>query len=252
MGPVVLLTDFGADGHYAGIMKGVVRSLAPDADIMDLSHSVAPQDVRGAAFILMTGAAFFPPGSVFACVVDPGVGSERAVLCARGGGRLYLAPDNGLLSWLGRVQPFDSLRRVENDSLFLKPLSSTFHGRDIFAPVAARLASGMPDEDVGPAAEGMAEIPFPSFREGDESGEIIFRDCYGNCVTNVPCGLAGGKRFFYGEVPLGPAVESYSRAGEGLPAAVLGSGGFVEFSVNGGSFGRKYGAQAGSAFTIKY
>ncbi len=252
MRPVVLLTDFGAAGHYAGVMKGVVRSFAPEADILDLSHSVAPQDLREAAFILMTGAAFFPDGSVFACVVDPGVGSERAILCARGGGRLYLAPDNGLLSWLGRRTPFESVRRVENADLFLKPLSSTFHGRDIFAPVAARLAAGIPEEEVGPAVSGMVELPFPSFREGDKSGEIIFRDCYGNCVTNVPCAQAAGKRFFFGELELGVALESYSRAGENRPAAVLGSGGFVEFSVNGGNFGRQYGAQAGSAFTIKY
>ncbi|MDE2238229.1 MAG: SAM-dependent chlorinase/fluorinase, partial [Elusimicrobia bacterium] len=144
---IALLTDFGLQDPYVGVMKGVIADLAPRAKVVDLCHGLPPQDVRGAALFLRQSAPYFPKATLFVVVVDPGVGSDRRVLYARTRRHSFLAPDNGALSWL--PDPVLEWRSVVRRSLFLAQVSSTFHGRDLFAPVAARLSRGLPPSRLG-------------------------------------------------------------------------------------------------------
>lgn len=246
--PVVLLTDFGLSDPFVGVMKGVLASRRPGVEVIDLTHAVAPQDVRQAAFVLMESAAYFPSGSLFVCVVDPGVGSKRRILWARSARRQFLAPDNGLLSWAARREPLLELRAVTNRRLFLKPVSGTFHGRDVFAPVAAALAGGLEPARLGPRVRGLKRLPFPVPRRGRlrVRGEILAFDRFGNAVTNLTASeLPRGSRLGHRGADLGPLRTHYAAGPEGAPAAVAGSSGFVELSVRDGSFARRARASVG-------
>ena len=185
--PIVLLTDFGFKDSYVGVMKGVIRSISRDADIIDLCHNIMPQDVAEAAFVLEASYGYFPPGAIFVCVVDPGVGSDRAILCMKAHEQLFLAPDNGLLS----VIPESGGREiwaVEANEYFLKGTSMTFHGRDIFAPVAAHLAEGLEPSKLGPRVEHIRALRLPKpvrAADGSLRGQVVYIDQFGNLITNI-------------------------------------------------------------------
>jgi S-adenosylmethionine hydrolase len=147
---ITLTTDFGLDDEYVGVMKGVIVSIAPAVRIIDLSHNINRQAVQEAAFVVGAAYRFFPTGTVHVAVVDPGVGSDRKIILLRAGGHFFIAPDNGLLTLLFAEDIFEVAYEIINRDLFLKPTSTTFHGRDIMAPVAARLAVGLDMEAVGP------------------------------------------------------------------------------------------------------
>jgi S-adenosylmethionine hydrolase len=203
MPTIVLLTDFGHGSPYVGEMKGVIASLAPGVAVLDLSHDVRPQDVREGAFLLGEGWRRFPRGSVFVAVVDPGVGSERAIVALQARGAVFLAPDNGLLSHVWRelvsreTRPAASavsretpwrLFTVSNRRLFLPRVSATFHGRDVFAPVAARLARGLPLHFVGPRRVSLSTFPESRpepLRGGGLRGQVVYVDRYGNLITDL-------------------------------------------------------------------
>lgn len=153
MSVITLLTDFGTQDEYAGVMKGVILSLHPAALIVDISHQIAPQDVMQAAYMLRSSWQYFPAGTVHVTVVDPGVGGKRDILAAQYKRHFFLAPDNGILSMLAEEGDFQSLIRVENSGYFRNSVSRTFHGRDIFAPVAAHLSMGVKPENFGPRAD---------------------------------------------------------------------------------------------------
>ncbi|MBI5244879.1 MAG: SAM-dependent chlorinase/fluorinase [Elusimicrobia bacterium] len=244
-----LLTDFGHEDPYVGIMKGVLLSRAPEARIVDLSHGVAPQDVRSAALQLWAAVPYFPEGTLFLCVVDPGVGSKRAVLWARGRRHQYLAADNGLLTLAARRDSFREVRAVTNRSLWLPCVSRTFHGRDLFAPTAGALLAGLPPSELGPRRRGFRRLRWPKARRRSQKirGEIVAVDRFGNAVTNIPSkGLKLGTVFKAGgaEAKLMPC---YSAARPGAALAVAGSYGFVELSVREGSFAARTGVRAGEA-----
>ena len=232
---VALLTDFGSKDPYAGVLRGVILSRCPGANVVDLCHGIEPQYVRQAAFALMSSAPYFPEGTLFVCVVDPGVGSARRILWARSRRHSFLAPDNGLLSWLGPGERLLEVRRVTARSLFLPAVSATFHGRDIFAPVAAALAGGLSPSRLGPRARGLVRLRFP------RRPEVLFLDGFGNAVTNLrPADLRGarglkasGTRF--------PLRTHYGAVGRGLPLALVGSSGFIELSLREGRAGLKVG-----------
>lgn len=248
MPPIVLLTDFGRTDAFVGTMKGVILSRCPGAQLVDLTHEVAPQDIRRAAFLLMDAVPYFPDGSLFVSVVDPGVGSARPILWARSGRHSFLAPDNGLLSWVDRREPLKDLRRVENDELFLKPVSATFHGRDVFAPVAAALANGLEPARLGPRVRRIRRIPFPAPRRRGPTvrGEILLIDRFGNALTNLaPGDLPRGARLRHRGAELGPVRTHYAAVDAGAALAVLGSSGFVELAVRDGNFARDAGAATG-------
>lgn len=245
--PVVLLTDFGGRDHFAGVMKGVILGRDPRARVLDLSHDVPPQDVEAAAFILKAGVPYFPQGSLFVVVVDPGVGSGRGIIWARSKRHSFLAPDNGVLSWIAEDEPFLEIRSVSERRLWLSPVSPTFHGRDIFAPVAGRLSRGLSPARLGPKTSKIVKLPFPRVERGPGGvlGRVIAVDCFGNAVTNLKPRHVGTRSVFFKGRTLGTVRTHYAAARPRAALALYGSSGFLELSVRGGSFSERFKGRAG-------
>ncbi len=258
---IALLTDFGFRDSYVGVMKGVIRSICRSADIVDLSHNIMPQDVAEAAFVLSASYRYFPTGTIFVCVVDPGVGTDRAVLCMRAAGKVFLAPDNGLLSVIEEEAGREEVRRVSEQRYWLAEPSSTFHGRDIFAPVAAHLAQGVEIEKLGPVQRYIRKLRLPKpIRAADGSlrGEIIYIDQFGNLITNIRGSTLSGEdegpdeqvrvRVKRREVQGLAGAYADREAGELL--ALVGSSGYLEIAVNQGSAAELLGCEKGDSVTL--
>ena len=253
---VALLTDFGLSDAYAGVMKGVILGGAPYARIVDLTHAVLPQAVNQAAFLLETAWRYFPPGSIFLVVVDPGVGSSRRRLAVEAEGMTFVGADNGCLSgalsdhlrgprevgrpYQARPVRLDAAVRavsIENQALFRKPVSATFEGRDVFAPVVTFLANGGGVEEMGPRIDEL--LAFPSFRAPEDDGRlnglIVHIDTYGNLITDIRAGEAQEGMLFRIHGRDVPLVRTYASAREPSLVAVVGSSGFVEIAWPNGS-----------------
>lgn len=254
---ITLITDLGSRDGFAGVMKGVLLGRAPRVPVIDLTHEIAPGDIESAAFVLMTAWRHFPRGSVNLVVVDPGVGTSRAPLAIRKEGRFFVGPDNGVLTWACGSR-FDAAVELRNRRYRLVPESRTFHGRDIFAPAAAALASGVPLLRLGPRRREVLRLPFPAVSEGRRGrrGEAIAVDRFGNVVTNLDekltrsrwgarrlVAVAGGRRI--------PVVEAYGAVRPGAPLAVFGSAGFLELSVREGRADRGLGLRRGSRVAVE-
>jgi S-adenosylmethionine hydrolase len=255
---ITLTTDFGTGDGFVGTMKGVVLGINPRAVIVDITHGVPPGDIRAGAFSLMAASRFFPEGTVHVAVVDPGVGSRRRAIAVQTAGYVFVGPDNGVLSWALEQEKIKSIRQLENPKYFLKNISRTFHGRDLFAPVAAHLSRGLALARLGRELKEFVRIPWPEpiQRRGGIHGEIVHIDRFGNAITNIGTGLAGegrsavcevsGKRRsrcllmpFYGAVPVN------------TPVAVMGSSGLLEIAVNGGSAAEQFGLQIGDKVIVQ-
>lgn len=230
---VALMTDFGHQDPFVGIMKGVIASRAPKARVVDLCHDLAPGDITAAALALRASVPYFPKGTLFVTVVDPGVGSRRRIVWARTRTQSFLAPDNGVLSWL--PEKLIECRAVTNQSLFLSPLSGTFHGRDIFAPVAAALSRGTSPSRLGPVIGDLLKAPFPENR-------LLSFDRFGNALTSIP---SKGARSILYKGRSYPVRTHYAGVPSGKPLAVAGSSGLVELSVRDGDFRRRFKARPG-------
>jgi S-adenosylmethionine hydrolase len=261
MGVITLVTDFGADSGYPAAMKGVIYSIAPTATVIDISHGILRHHAREGAFLLWMTAAHFPQGTVHCAVVDPGVGTARAPLTIRSGGQLFVGPDNGLLvpaaRRLGSLETFV----ITNERFFRKPVSRTFHGRDIFAPIAAHLANGFPPEELGERIEKFAKLNFgEGVRQGSTlTGEILFIDSFGNLVTNISSALlrdfvkpeervtleSGSKstqaRF----------LETYGQAQENELFVTVGSHDQTEIAVNLGNAAQRLRARPTESLTLR-
>ena len=254
--PIVLTTDFGAADPYAGVMKGVILRISPGATVVDLTHQVQPQNVRQAAIILGASYRFFPTGSIHVAVVDPGVGtSRRAILVVTPAAR-FLAPDNGLLSFVladyldqpprepGRVSlpPNVTAYHLTNPRYWLSPVSRTFHGRDVFAPVAAHLSMGVPLQELGQPVTDLVWLPLPPpVQQGSSiQGEVIYADHFGNLITNIPGLELENKSGVVVEIK-GRRIDGLSLTfqagdqGEGTLLALEGSFGYLEIAVRNGS-----------------
>ncbi len=252
MGPIVLLTDFGLKDPYVGVMKGVIAGIAPRATVIDLSHGVPRHDVRAAAFCLRTSARFFPPESIFVAVVDPGVGGGRKILWARSGDSHFLAPDNGALAWL-EASPAE-FREVLPKRSGLVQVSTTFHGRDVFAPAAARLWQGEPPARLGPSVKPSIwpEFPTPRRSKGRIAGEVLYVDGFGNTVTNMKSSLVGPEsRVVFRGRDLGRLLGTYSEAPPKGPCAVAASSGYVELALREGSFAEERRVRIGEKVEIR-
>ncbi len=186
-GLIALLTDFGDSDIYVGVMKGVIKTIYPRAEFVDITHNIQPQNVRQAAFALLYAYHYFPNGTIFLVIVDPGVGSTRKPIAVQAGSHTFIAPDNGVLSYA--LAELDNIRAVElsNAVYQLFPPSNTFHGRDIFAPAAAHIAGGIPLERLGPLVDRVFRLPLPQMRiEGNRIvGQVIHIDHFGNVMTNI-------------------------------------------------------------------
>lgn len=254
--PVIsLLTDFGTTDPYVGMMKGVILARCPAAHIMDITHDVPPQNVAAAAYLLSASWSFFPPRTVHVSIVDPGVGSGRRILAASCRGHRFLAPDNGLLTAVFSEARPEKVFSVENDRLFLKPVSQTFHGRDIFAPVAAHLAAGMSLDDLGPPIDSWVTLPILEARRSDSGeivGSVIYVDRFGNLVTNVRGVMNVSSK---AEIAIAGRVirgltACYAGARPGELLAIIGSSGRVEIAVNQGSAHKVLGVSEGGQVRI--
>lgn len=241
-GFVALITDFGLQDDYVGLMHAAVSRVNPALRIVNLCHEVMPGNIEAASFLLERDAPFFPEGTVFVCVVDPGVGSNRAMIAARIESHLYIAPDNGLLDPLLSAHPDHRVRRIENKALFGPAMSSTFHGRDIFAPVAAHLASDIPFEQVGPKAEEWVkgESLKPVLRGKQLHGKILWVDRFGNLVTNIDHHEIEGYDITVSRKVL-RQVTTFSEGAIGETVWMIGSKGTVEIVVNNGSASKLLG-----------
>ena len=247
------MTDFGTRDYYVGAMKGVILSINPDARIIDITHEIEPQNVISAAFVLSACYRDFPPATIFVCVVDPGVGSKRLAIVIESNGSKFVGPDNGLFSFV--LGSNARVTAIENDKFFRKPISSTFHGRDIFAPVAAHLSLGIDSRELGPEitdAVVLANIRLNRTNENTLEGSVIHIDHFGNIVTNITADMAGDAfQLEIGGRLISNRREFYAGAEPGQPFVVTGSAGFIEISINGGSAADKLDVKTGSPVTAR-
>ena len=245
---ITLLTDFGTEDYFVGAMKGVILTRSPEAVIVDVTHAIPSQDVRAGAFILSAVYHNFPAGSIHLAVVDPGVGSDRRPVLIEAADYLFVGPDNGLFSLVLDRVPAAKVRHVTNTNYFLPDRSSTFHGRDIFAPVAAALAQGVRPGELGPIIQdpvrfGSSECEL--LADGTIVGRVIHIDHFGNCVTNFAWKqlqhLLITKPFCLRvkEHEIQKLLRYYSEATTQLPFVIVGSAGFLEISIRCSSAARE-------------
>jgi S-adenosyl-L-methionine hydrolase (adenosine-forming) len=254
--PIALLTDFGTKDWFAAELKAVILSVNPRATIVDITHDIAPGDVTAAAFNLLACHAWFPKGTVFVAVVDPGVGSKRAALAVKAGGArgyVFVGPDNGLFSLILDNYYKSEVRSLENTRYFQKEISSTFHGRDIFAPVAAHLSLGVAFEKLGPKVTTTVNLSTMTAARATKKGIegcVIYVERFGNAVTNISSSLASQASRIRVKGRTIPLCGSYSDVAQGRPVAVIGSCGFVEISVNRGNAAQKMGLKIGDRVIV--
>jgi S-adenosylmethionine hydrolase len=257
---ITLLTDFGLEDGYVASMKGVVATIAPEARLVDVTHLVPPQDVASGRFRLLTVAPYFPPGTIHLAVVDPGVGTARRAVAIRStSGAYFVGPDNGLL--LGALEADPPVVAVElsEPRFWRTPTpSATFHGRDVFAPVAAHLARGVELEDVGTtiAPEGLVRLDLGRWESlpGGAEGVVQAVDRFGNLISSVPGSLLRG-RGRWSATMRGRTVaghRTYGDAPVGEPLALVGSHGFFEVAVHGGDARSALGAKVGDPVQIRW
>jgi len=255
---ITLTTDFGQSSPYVAAMKGVILSVNSEARIHDLTHAIRPQDVRHASYFLAASVPYFPAGTIHVCVVDPGVGTERAILLAEAGGQKLLAPDNGCLSNVLRgLGGAPIVRRVTEAKYWRHTVSATFHGRDIFAPVAGHLSRGIESARFGPPASHWLQIetPVPNMTANQIRGEVIFIDDFGNLITNIPgemvphrpAALSVGKK----RLKAFQWVQTYAKAAPGALVALISSDGWLEIAQVGGSAARMLRGTVGVKVVVK-
>ena len=247
---ITLLTDFGLKDHFAGVMKGVIASIAPAARVIDITHEVEPYAIAQARFLLAQSWHYFPKGTIHVAVVDPGVGSARRPILVQAHGHLFVGPDNGLFGDLLGA-PGAKARLIANRKLMLPTVSTTFHGRDVFAPVAAYLALGVAASHAGPLIRDAAGASSRALQPSAYRwiGEIVHIDRFGNLITNLPASRTAGSGRFVLKIAsheLRNMAASYSAMVPGTPAVVAGSNGFLEIAVNQDSAARLLGLSVGT------
>ena len=262
-GIVTLLTDFGTRDHFASVMKGVMMSINPNIRIIDISHDVAKYDVEAAAYTLLCAYKWFPEGTIHVVVVDPGVGTKRRGLVVKSRNYLFVGPDNGVLIPAARRDGLEKVFEIKNEKLTLGKISTTFHGRDIFAPVAAWLSKGAPLDTVGPPLSKYEELallkPCKIIGRTIECN-VIHIDGFGNVVFNIEpqdvnkVGLRHGDHvevIFPTTTVKARLQPSYGYVKSGEPVLVINSEEFLELAIREGNAARKYGIRRGDPAFIK-
>ena len=263
MALITLTTDFGVENWFSGTMKGVIKNICPTAEIVDISHSIRRFNVYAGAFTLKNAYCFFPEGAIHVVVVDPGVGSDRPAILVKTDKYFFIAPDNGVLSYALQQENVEKIISIENEKFFLSPVSSTFHGRDIFSPVAAYLAAGIAIDELGPEVEQIKHltrsVPHPlSARE--ILGHVLYVDNFGNCISNISrsCfeelvskSTTGSFKIAVRDREITRISSSYSDGRSDEPVVVIGSSGYLEIAVNQGSAAETVGLNEGMEIIIK-
>lgn len=262
---ITLTTDFGLQDEYVGVMKGVILGLAPAVQLVDLTHAIAPHDCRQAAGVLAAAYPYFPSGTIHLVVVDPGVGSERRIVLVQGGGHLFLAPDNGVLTPILRAGVGETAYEVTREELFLSPRSHTFHGRDILAPVAGHLAAGLAPAATGPslALAALTTLPLPAptldLHRLRIEGQVLSCDHFGNLITNIDQERIRNLQAQRPNETLVVTVGThrllglqswYSAVPPQAPLAIIGSRGTLEIAVNQGQAAELLGVGPANKITI--
>lgn len=257
---ITLTTDFGVGSPYVAAMKGVILSLCPAARIVDISHAIAPQNVCQCAIVLADVTPHFPPGTIHVAVVDPGVGTNRAIVYAEIAGQRYICPDNGLLTRLANREAPRKMRAVVDARWRLSHVSATFHGRDVMAPAAAYVAGGLDPDELGPPLEKLVLLEFPGAIKvaNSISGEVISIDSFGNLVTNITQEMLAG-------VPTDDSVSivcdehetrGVFRTYADQPAmtliALVGSNGCLELAIVGDSAAIMLGVSVGTPVVVAW
>ncbi len=266
---ITLLTDFGNQDAYVGIMKGIIAGINPFANIVDICHSIPPQGIFSGAYLLFSFYKYFPRKTIHVAVVDPGVGSRRDIVCVETKDYFFLVPDNGILSFIVQEERLKSIFRVTNSKYFLPSPSNTFHGRDVFAPVAAHLSLGVKPQQFGIRVNQLEQLDMPKpvqKKAGQVEGQIIYIDRFGNLITNITKEYlikgAGGQKpevrskkpdafektskdkmllkydtieTTIGKKKIIGLSKTYTDVKPGEPLVLFGSAGFLEVSINQGN-----------------
>jgi S-adenosylmethionine hydrolase len=255
---IALITDFGTRDHYAGTMKGVALGICPEVTLVDITHDIPPHDVLTGALELAASYRYFPPGTVFLVVIDPGVGSARRPIAAEAGGYRFVAPDNGVLTLVFREAPPRKVVELTERRYARPTVSRTFEGRDRFAPAAAWLAKGIDLTGLGRTLTSWQtlEVPEPAVAENTIVGQVVLVDRFGNLVTNVDrrsfdrLAGGGGIDITAGTQPVARVVATYAEAEPGSVCALFGSSEHLEIAVNGGSAAERLALGRGARVTI--
>lgn len=258
--PVITLsTDFGGDDPYVGIMKGVILGINPRVTLVDITHSLSPHRLLEVAFKLNTVADYFPKGTIHLAVVDPGVGGVRRPIVIKTEKQSWVGPDNGIFTRILQAHPESRVFRLTNPDYFLKPVSQTFHGRDIFSPAAAHLSRGIPLAALGiPISDPvLLDLPEPVFEKNSLFGWVLYADRFGNLITNLSRGLMKDRmadrdlRIRIGTRTIRGLQENYGRVEPGRLLALFGSSGYLEIACNLGSAAEKVGYVPGKVIEVR-
>lgn len=254
---ITLTTDFGTDSPYVAQMKGTILGRNPQAAIVDVTHAIPPQDVYAGALVLEQVEAYFPTGTIHVVVVDPGVGTERALICAIIGGQHFLTPDNGLLTRVVQRQPASQFFRLENSQYWRAQVSATFHGRDILAPVAAHLSLGVHPHQLGPSHADLVLLELPEARRFADRivGSVIGIDGFGNLLTNISAKMLSAEEASLSKVTcrertMNGIVRTYGAGAPGTVVALFGSHGALEIAVVRGNAALELSTHVGDEVTV--
>ncbi|WP_441000712.1 SAM hydrolase/SAM-dependent halogenase family protein [Fodinibius sp. SL11] len=254
---ITLTTDFGLQDYYVGAMKASMLNIAPDVRLVDISHEIPSQDIMAGSWILKNSAMLFPEGTVHTVVVDPGVGTDRDAIALKMEGQYFVGPDNGIFSLLATDVNYQAVR-LTNQEFWRENPSSTFHGRDIFAPVAAHLSQGVALEELGDTAEDLVSYRWtvPIADKDGLEGMVIHIDKFGNLITNITEDLLkdviGDKnvRIYVGNTILDEIETTFGEVTEGEPVAYIGSSGMLEVGINKGNAEEMLSVQKGAQISL--
>jgi S-adenosyl-L-methionine hydrolase (adenosine-forming) len=257
---ITLTTDYGTNDHLVGTVKGVILKINPDVTIVDITHHVTPYDLLDGALAIGSAFSYFPPRTIHVVVVDPGVGTDRRPILATADNQYFVAPDNGVLSLVYERDPNTVVRHATAEHYYHQPVSKTFHGRDVFAPVAAWLSKGWQTAAMGEEITDFKRfgLPKPKAADGVTKGVVMRVDSFGNLITNfrqedLPADVAQGAKinFQIGTHSVSRLVETFANANTSEPIAYFGSSGYVEIAVNKGNAAKMLGLGRGAAVTLQ-
>lgn len=254
---ITLTTDFGLQDHYVSVLKAVILGISPESRIIDISHQIPPQDIMAGAWVVRNSAMLFPENTVHVVVVDPGVGTDRKPIALKINDQYFVGPDNGIFSLIGDKFDYEAVE-LTNKKLWLDDVSETFHGRDIFSPVAAHLAKGVPLSDLGKPLDQLSTYRWatPISDKDGIQGWIVHIDAYGNLISNIPKEMVREAedpenfRVYVGNTILNGLVKTFGSVPEGEPAAYIGSSGMLEIAINKGNAREMLGVEKGAQLSL--